>query len=514
VAVDVTSLMRKAAVLYAERTAVVHGKRRLSFREAWDRSVRLANGLIAAGLKPGDRIGVLEDNCIESSDIFQAAAIAGLVRVPLYARNSLDGHVHMMGHTGCRALIVSQKYFEEIKSIGSHLPALEHIFNRDAGYEDWLRSQSTEDPLLSIQEDDFYAIRHTGGTTGNPKAVAYSHRTWNNVCRDWFYIFPQVIPGDPCLHVGPISHGSGYQYLPVWLAGGCNVMVDHFDAEEVMRIIEEERIAFTLLVPAMLAAITRHPDRRRRDFTSLKCILTGTGPIQDATALASRALFGDILYQGYGQTEVPVLAFMGPRQWFAQPEGANPLRACGMVLPFADVQIWDEDNNPLPLGEVGEIVGRADGRMVCFWNNPEAMAERLVNGWIKTGDLGRLDRYGYLYLLDRSDDKIISGGFNIWPSEIENVIANHRAVLEVAVFGIPHHKWGETPMAVCVVRSVSDVTEKEIIEMVAAELGGYKKPGKVQIRTEPLPRTPVGKIRRKHMREPYWVGHDRRISGS
>ena len=168
----------------------------------------------------------------------------------------------------------------------------------------------------------------------------------------------------------------------------------------------------------------------------------------------------------------------------------------------------------MPLGEEGEIVARGDCRMTCFWNNPEAMAERIVNGWIKTGDIGRLDANGYLYLLDRADDKIISGGYNIFPSELENVIAFHEAVLEVAVVGIPHPRWGETPLAVCVIKADATVTEDEIVALVAAELGSYKKPGKVVLQTDPLPRTAVGKLKRKALREPYWQGHDRRIAGA
>ncbi|MGE0776270.1 MAG: class I adenylate-forming enzyme family protein, partial [Sphingomonadaceae bacterium] len=256
------------------------------------------------------------------------------------------------------------------------------------------------------------------------------------------------------------------------------------------------------------------PDAHRRSFSSMKCLLTGTGPIQDATILASRALFGDILYQGYGQTEIPVVAFMGPKQWFAEPEGSTPLRACGMLSPFSNVEIWDEDEQPLPLGSVGEIVAKGDSSMSGFWNNPEATAERIVNGWIKTGDVGRIDENGYLYLLDRADDKIISGGYNIFPSELENVIAHHADILEVAVFGVPHPKWGETPRALCVVREGATITEGEVIALVAAELGSYKKPGQVELSREPLPRSAVGKIRRKQLREPFWAGHDRRVAGA
>ncbi|MEE8244814.1 MAG: AMP-binding protein [Pseudomonadales bacterium] len=511
---DVRTLMRRAAVHYADLEAVVHGERRLTFRESWRRSIQLGNGLLAAGLQPGDRVGVLEDNSIEAADLFGGAAVANVVRVPLYPRNGREAHLHMLGHTNCRMLIVSEQYLDEVEDIRRDLPDLEHVLVRDAGYEDWLASQSDIDPDVVVNDDDYFIIRHTGGTTGKSKGVAYTHKSWLAAGRDWFYAFPPVEPGDRCMHLGPISHGSGYQYLPMWLSGGSNVMLDHFDTQETLDLMERERIAYGFLVPTMVNAIVRDNTARSRDLSSVKCLLIGAAPIQDATALAAREVFGDVLYQGYGQTEVLPIAMMGPRQWFAEIEGSNPLRACGLALPFAEVQIWDDDNQPLPTDEVGEIVAKCDGQMSEFWNNPEASAERMIDGWVKTGDLGKLDRNGYLYVVDRADDMIISGGYNIWPAELENVIAGHPAVLEVAAFGVPHEKWGETPHAVCVVADTDAVTEREIIAMVSDELGSYKKPGSVTIRTDPLPKSPVGKIKRKDLREPFWEGHDRRVAGS
>jgi acyl-CoA synthetase (AMP-forming)/AMP-acid ligase II len=420
----------------------------------------------------------------------------------------------MLGHTNCRAVVVSENHAHELAGLRDELPDLDHVLVRDAGYETWLADQSNEDPGIAIDPDDYFIIRHTGGTTGKSKGVAYTHKAWLAAGRDWFYAFPPVEPGDKCLHLGPISHGSGYQYLPTWLAGGCNVMMDHFDTEETLDLIERERIAYGFMVPTMVNAIVHDNSARGRDFSSLKCLLIAAAPIQDATALAAREVFGDVLFQGYGQTEVLPVSMMGPRQWFASIEGSNPLRACGLPLPFAEVQIWDEEDRPLPADEVGEIVAKSDGQMSGFWNNPEATAERIVNGWVKTGDLGKLDRNGYLYVVDRADDMIISGGYNIWPAELENVIANHAAVVEVAAFGVPHEKWGESPYAVCVVNDTAAVSEAEIIELVARELGSYKKPAGVQITTEPLPKSPVGKIKRKDLREPFWAGHERRVSGS
>ncbi|HAD24190.1 MAG TPA: AMP-dependent synthetase [Alphaproteobacteria bacterium] len=511
---DVRTQMRRAAEFYGDYEAVVAGDRRLSFGEAWDRGVRLANALIALGIRPGERVGVLEDNSIEAADFYIAGAVANIVRVPLYPRNGREAHEHMLGHTNCRALLVAEQYAAEVAGIADALPDLDHVIIRDGGYENWLASHPAEDPQVPIDPDDIYIIRHTGGTTGKSKGVSYTHRAWLAAGRDWFYLYPPVEPGDSCLHVGPISHGSGYLFLPMWLSGGCNVLEDHFDPTGTLDVMEREGIGYMFMVPTMVNAIAHLPGVAARDWSKLKCLLISAAPISDDTALRAREIFGDVLYQGYGQTEVLPVAMMGPRQWFREGvEGSTPLRSCGMPLPFSQLQIWDEENNPVPVGEAGEIVAKTDGQMTGFWNNPDATAERLVNGWVKTGDIGRLDANGYLYMLDRSDDMIISGGYNIWPMELENVIANHPAVVEVAVFGIPHEKWGETPMAVCVVND-QPVTAEDIIRICAEELGSYKKPGQVELRTEPLPKSPVGKIKRKDLREPFWAGQDRRVAGS
>ncbi len=511
---DVRALMAQSVRINSERVAVIHGARRLTFREAWDRGVRLANALIGLGLKPGDRVASLEDNCIEAADLIQACSIANLVRVPLYARNAREAHVHMIGNTACRAVVVSAHYAQEIEAIRVDLPSVETVLVRDEGYEAWLAAHSDIEPEVAIHPEDYFVIRHTGGTTGKPKAVAYSQRSWLAACRDWFYIFPQVIEGDRCLHVGPISHGSGYQYLPVWLAGGCNVLLDHFDAAQMIDLIEHERIAFCQVSATMLRVLLDAPCSRGRDYSSLKCVLVGTAPIHQSTALAARDLLGNVLYQGYGQTEVLPIAFMGPEQWFADAEGSKPLLACGKVMPFALVDIWDEQNRSVPLGEIGEIVAKADGQMTAFWNNPEATAERMVDGWIKTGDIGRIDRNGYVYVVDRASDMIISGGYNIWPLDIERVLGAHPEIIEVAVFGVPHPKWGETPLAICVTAAERLVTEAELIRKVADELGGYMKPSRIVFQAEPLLRSAVGKVNRKKLRETYWQDSDRRVSGS
>jgi acyl-CoA synthetase (AMP-forming)/AMP-acid ligase II len=515
--VDVTGLMRQSAQFNSKRLAIVHGDVELTFAEAWNRSVRMANGLLALGLRPGDRVGVLEDNSVEAQDFFAGAAIAGLVRVPLYARNSPESHHHMLSHTGCRALVVAEQYVADVAALTETLPDLETMFVRDRSYESWLGEQSAVDPDVRIDPDDWYIVRHTGGTTGKSKGVAYTHRSWLAAGRDWFYNFPPMQAGDSCLHVGPISHGSGYLYTPTWLSGGTNVLLDHFDPNDTLDVMESRGIGYLFLVPAMLNSIVREPSARTRDWSKLKVIQIGGAPINDETALLGREVFGDVLYQGYGQTEALPVCMMGPTEWFSQVEGSNPLRSAGRALPFAYLQIRDADDHTviLPIGDEGEIAISCDGQMLGFWDNEAATAERLTpDGFVLTGDIGRLDQNGYLYVLDRKDDMIISGGFNIWPAELENVIQSHPQIIEVAVVAVPNDRWGEAPMALCVVHEGADVTEADVIALCAGRLGSYKKPAKVEFRFDPLPKSPVGKLQRKVLREPYWVGFDRRVSGN
>lgn len=511
---DVRTLLRRSAGFHAQREAITFRDRRFSFAEAWDRGLRMANGLLALGLEPGERVAVLEENCAETVDFFLGAVAAGIVRVPLYARNRRESHAHMLKLTKCRAIVVNADLYAEIDGLIDDLPDLEHVIVRDENYESWLSAQSTNDPDPPIDPDDLYYIRFTGGTTGMPKGVPTTHRQFLCQGRDWFYTWPSVQPGDPVLHVAPISHASGLLMLPSWAAGGRNVIEPGFDPLTVLDQMTNEEIAFMFLPPTAIRALSQAPQAQGMKFPALKVLMSAAAPIADDTIRMARDVFGDVLYQGYGQSECFPLTMMGPEEWFAEVPGSQPLRSCGRPLPLCDVAIWDAENNPLPPGEEGEIVGRCDGQIDFFWENPEETSERIIDGWMKTGDVGMMDANGYVYVLDRQHDMIISGGFNIYPNELENTISQHPAVVEVAVVGIPHEKWGETPLAVVVVRDPGDISDEEVIDLVSEHLGSYKKPGKVTVTTEPLFKTIVGKVDRKKIREPYWAGVPRRVGGA
>ncbi len=499
---DVRSAMRRAMEYNRNRPAIIADDVELTFEQAWKRGCQLANALHEIGLRPGDKVAVLEDNCLEASDFFVAAAAANVVRVPLYRRNSAVAHGHMISHTDCRAIIVSQEYAHEVEHFKDEIDGLEHVIIRGDDYETWLAGHSDEDPDLPIDMDDPHLIRHSGGTTGRSKGMQFSHRQWMRTCRDWACFFPNIEAGDYATHAGPISHGSGYLFMPMWLAGGCNILVRRFDPEDFADHLEKYG-GFTFAVPTMLSDMIAKCSGKK-DFSSLKGIMVSGAPIRPATALQARDFFGDVLYQLYGQTESVPVAGMGPSEWFSEVPGSNPLLAVGKVMPYSAIEIRDENNRPLPPGEIGEIALKCEGQISEILNEPELTRQRLVDGWVLSGDVGKIDTNGYVYLTDRKDDMIISGGFNIWPAELENVISSLAGVREVAVVAAPHERWGEIPVAVVVLNDDATISEEEVVEACKAELGSYKKPGQVIMQVEPLPRTPVGKIQRKAVRERFW----------
>jgi len=496
-----------------DRVAVISGDRTLTYDAAWRRGLQLANALLAHGLNPGDRVAVLEDNSLEASDFFLGAAAANVVRVPLYRRNARESHAHMLRNTGCRALVVSAEYLHEVAGLEREIACLEHVIVRDAGYEAWLAGYPDTDPNPPVALDDYYIIRHSGGTTGVPKGMAFTHRAWMHTERDWTYMLPPIVIGDACVHAGPISHGSGYLFVPIWLAGGLNILEPKFNGLRILDLLERHG-GFFFAVPTMMSDLVAVNAGRPRDFARLKAIVVSGAPIRVQTAQACHALFGDRLHQLYGQTEATPVVWMGPSEWFGTIEGSDPIQSVGRIMPFAGVEIRDDDNRTLPIGEVGEVAIHNDGQMQRIWNDPDLTAKRLIDGWILTGDIGRLDRNGFLYLVDRKDDMIISGGLNLWPAELEIVISDLPGVREVAVVGAPDARWGETPVAVVVLGEDARVTEQQVIQTCAERLGSYKKPSRVVLQSEVLPRTPVGKIQRKAIREQFWAGQAGRLGAS
>jgi len=431
----------------------------------------------------------------------------------LYARNRRLSHGQMIEQTQSKVVITDHTFIDDVRDLDRDIETLHHIVDRGEDYEQWLRAQSAADPMVEVSSDDWYIIRHSAGTTGRPKGVGYTQHDWLVNCRNWYYRLPNLEVESVVGHAGPISHASGYLFLPAWLHGSTNLLFGAFDAAKVLDMMQRHRVTHAFAPPSMLAALAVHPKSNTGDWTALQCLLIGGAPSTNATILAGRRAFGDVLYQVFGQTEAVPLTIMTPSEWFAETPGSTPLRAAGRPLPFAQIEIRDAAGAAVPLGDIGEIYAKVESQLRGFWNDDAATSDRLVDGWIRTRDIGRIDTNGYLYVLDRADDMIVSGGFNIWPAELETVIADHPEVIEVAVFAIPHERWGETPMAVCYVEDGAKVSSEDIMQLVADALGSYKKPSRVDFIGGPLPKSPVGKLMRKTLRDPHWADHARRVGG-
>ncbi|CAN5690204.1 class I adenylate-forming enzyme family protein [soil metagenome] len=511
--INVRDAMRRSAQWHKNQRAIVSEGRELTFGEAWTRGARLANAFSSLGLKPQDRIAVLEENCIAAADFVLGCTIGNYVRVPLYKKNAPEAHAHMIRNTGAKALVIDRKFLYEIEGLSRLVPELEHIIIRDDGYESWLSSFVDTDPNPEIGIDDWYIIRHSGGTTGLPKGMGMTHARWMAMNRDWTYRMPVIESGDACIHVAPISHGSGFFFVPIWIQGAYNVLEPGFNAQRALDLFTEHG-GFMFAVPTIVSDLLANAKVTAGGYPKVKCILVGGSPMLPQTAHRAYEAFGNAMFQMYGQTEATPLAWMSAKEWMEKCEGSEPLLAAGKIMPWARVEVRGADNQTLPDGEIGEIAVQVDGQITEIWQQPELSSERIIDGWVLTGDVGRIDQNGYLYLSDRKDDLIISGGMNIWPAELEMVIGDLPQVREVIVVRAPHERFGETPAAVVVLHEGQTLDAQVVIDACANRLGKLKRPTIVKMQTEPLPRTPVGKIRRNQVRDGFWQGTGSVLRGS
>ncbi len=327
-----------------------------------------------------------------------------------------------------------------------------------------------------------------------------------------YLALPRIDEDDVFLVATPLSHAPGLGTWAFIARGAKQVVMPFFDPGRVLNLIEREHCTTMLLVPTMIQLILADPDAKRRDCSSLRWVMYGAAPIAEQTLQAAIELWGNILWQGYGQSEASPISYLPPRR---HVPGSPWLRSAGRPTPNVLVRIENPDGQELGPEEVGEIVVRTPGAMKEIWNDPDATASRLTpDGWVRTGDLGYTDPDGFLYIIDRKEDMIVSGGFNIWPAEVESALLAHPAVAEAAVIGVPHPKWGETPKAVVVLKPGYQATEDELIAWCRERVGPVRKPTSVEFRTQPLPRSPVGKVLRRVLREPYWGDVARRVSGA
>jgi acyl-CoA synthetase (AMP-forming)/AMP-acid ligase II len=506
----VTEMIRRGALHHRDRVALRFGDQSLSFAEVDARSNRIANALAdRLGLAPLSRIALLLDNGLHSMPVDFGCLKARLTRVPLNSRLSLAEQKRMIEGAGVRILLHGPDHLARATELAEQVPGLA-CRGIGAG-EDLLQlahdAPDTPVPRRAEPDDDILAL-YTSGTTGTLKAVRHSQASYSAVVLNVLANLIDPEPGDMVLHAASLIHASGTFVMPFWLRGGVSGILPGFDPASYLAAIARWRPAALCLVPTMLQMLVEQPEIEAVDMSSVGTILYGASPMPRPLIERVLALWGQRFVQFYGQTEAPLaIACLGREDHdLAHPER---LISCGRPSVECEVKLVDEKGADVPEGEPGEIVLRAPFTMRGYDDPALDEDAFLPGGWLRTRDVGRFDEDGFLYLVDRTSDMIVSGGYNIYPREVEDVLCAHPAVIEAAVIGIPDEKWGEAVTAFVVARG-EGAGEADLIGHARSRLAGYKVPKSVRFVDE-IPKSPVGKPLRRALRDPFWEGRERRI---
>lgn len=498
-------LINRGARHNPERTAIVYGQKTLLFKEVDQLSSQLAHAFHAKNLLPKSRVALLVNNGLYSVPLDFACVRAGINRVPLNSRLSLQEHVKMLEETQATTVIVGEGLTERAAEIKHKLPHL-HFYGLGTTFDnhpDLLAeapSFPSTPPHIEAQADDVILTLFTSGTTGVLKAVQHTQASYAGICKNTLLNLLNIHQEDAMLHAASMIHASGVFVLPFWLHGAKTVIMSSFDPTEYLRLITAEKITTINLVPTMLQMLTEHPEFANTDVSHLKQVIYGTSPMPLPVIKKAMATWGrEKFWQYYGQTECPLgIAILSPDH-----HDDDLLSACGKPAVDVEIRLVDEEGNVVPEGTPGEIVVRGPGLMAGYFNAPELNQEMFASdGWLHTRDIGVFDERGFLHLKDRTSDMIITGGYNVYPREIEDLLLQHPAVSECAVIGLKSTKWVEVVTAVVVLKQDATLTEQEVIDYVGQQIASYKKPQKVIFASE-ITKTAVGKLNRKALRELY-----------
>jgi len=439
--------------------------------------------------------------------------------VPLNYRLAAPEWAYIVRDAGARVLLAQEALATALEPARAELSVVKRFVALDgapAGYEPlaaFLAGQSERAPEREIAETDDAYQMYTSGTTGRPKGAVLTHRAVTAQLHQALLGFG-ARPGDRALIVAPLYHAAAAitTFATVQM-GGALWIHDDFAPADVVRALSEERIAFAMLVPAMIQfCLVAVPDVAERRYDDLRLIIYGASPISEQTLRRAIEVFGCDFLQGYGMTETTAAAsYLMPADHRRALAGEpRLLLSAGRPLLGTELRIVDESDRPVPAGSIGEVAVRGPQLMRGYWNLPEPSAEALRGGWMHTGDAGVLDEEGFLFIQDRVKDMIVSGGENVYPREVEDVLFQHEAVADVAVIGVPDEKWGEAVKAIVVLKAGASATAELLLDFCKGRLGGYKRPRSVEFALE-LPRNPSGKVMKKDLREKYWAGHTRRV---
>lgn len=512
---QIPDYLERSSRYFSDRPAVICGAETLTHSELFRRACRLAHALLGLGLQKGDRVAIQAWNSPRVVEFECALYLAGLVRVPINARQTAAETVELLADAGARGMVAEASHAQALVGLNADLSILQVRLcfgGACPGWSDYeavISRASDARPSVQLGDHDLAVLHYSSGSTGKLKAAMHTYGNRRAGLRNVLMGNPgSHLPGDTILMMGPLTHATGVLMQPMLSQGMCLRVYEKFDLERMFDDASHHRFSHVFMVPTMLNMMMAHPGVGRVDFSGLKQLTYGAAPTTPDRIREVWERVGPVLTQGYGASEVcGGVAALSPqdhqRALSSRPE---LLGACGRPTTEMEVAVCDESGGELPMGEVGEIMIRGDSVAQGYWNAPEQTAEAfLPSGWYRTGDLARRDHEGYLYIVGRSKDMIISGGFNVYTAEVEAVVQRHPAVHEVCVFGVPDPVWGEAVHACVSLRSGQQLSEADILAGLPRDLAAYKKPRGLTILAQ-LPRNHNGKIDRKQLREPFWAG--------
>jgi len=519
---NVSQLLTKTARIFPDRLAIAHGPKKLTYARLNSRANRLANALSHLGIKQGENIALLQYNYPETYESLFASFKLGCGAVPINFRLHPKEFAFIIDHSEAKAVILSPEFNESILEVRDSIAKVRHLITLSGAegelldYESLLSKGSDRFTDADVEPDDLAWLFYTSGTTGLPKGAMLTHRNLVAMTMNFYAdICPGFGPDDVALHAAPLSHGSGLYGLPNIGKGAANIILESksFDPGLVFKTIQDHRVTNMFGAPTMVKLLIDSPAVERYDHGSMKALNYGGAPMLVEDLKEAMGKLGPCLVQLFGQAESPMtITYLSHRDHVLDgtPDQMRRLASAGIPRTDVEVRIFDPEDRELPPGEMGEIVTRSDLVMKGYWRNPEATEDTLRKGWLHTGDMGYIDEGGYLFIMDRSKDMIITGGENVYPREIEEVIVRHPAVREVAVIGVPDEKWGEAIKAVVSLIPGKSLPEEELIAFCRDNMASYKKPKSVDFVDE-LPKNNYGKILKRELRAKYWEGRKRKV---
>jgi long-chain acyl-CoA synthetase len=498
---------------------ITYGSRVITWGEMRARASRVAQALRGEGVGPQDRVAFVERNAPEYFEVLFGGGMLNAVNVAVNWRLAPREMAYIINDAEARVLFVGADFLPHLGEIEATLTSVRTIVvlgehPRHEGYASWVARHPDVDPMVAVAPGDVAMQLYTSGTTGLPKGAMLTNANLGilvpRMGPAWGFDATSVnVVAMPLFHIG----GCGWALVGMYL-GGHSILFREFVPKEVLAAIGRHRITNALFVPAMLQFMTATPAAAESDYGSLRSIVYGASPITNEVLIRSMKTFGCDLIQVYGLTEsTGAITQLDPADHDPSGPRAHLLRSAGKPYPWIELRIVDPGTGQdCPVGQVGELWTRSPQNMKAYWNKPEETARVLgADGWLRTGDAGYLDAEGYVYLTDRVKDMIISGGENIYPAEVENALADHPAIADVAVIGVPDARWGETVKAIVVRAPGADPSPAAIIDYTRERLAHFKCPTSVDF-ADSLPRNPSGKLLKRELREPYWKGHTRRIN--